>query len=194
MQSILNFDYQIFQAINSLSGKWQILDWIGIFCAKYLIFVIAGIVVIWWLAMHKTKPSNNWPIEGKRKWLVFGTISLSVVASVLVNQILATLKFRERPFLTLNINKLVEPFSEKSFPSDHATVAFAISMAVFFYNKKLGSILMCLSFLIALGRIFAGVHYPVDVIAGAVLGMVASLIVYKIFFCKTNKCNNLSTN
>ncbi len=186
MQQILNLDYQIFQAINSLSGKWQVLDWFGIFCAKYLIFVVFLIFVIWWIKITKTRSSENWPIEGKRKWLIFGSVTLPAVLSFLVNQLLALIKFRGRPFLNLDINKLVEPLSEKSFPSDHSAIAFAIAVAVYFHNKKLGKILLVLAFLIALGRIFGGVHYPIDVIGGAVVGTVLAFVFYKIY----KKVNN----
>ena len=81
MQNILNLDYQIFQAINSLSGRWQILDWLGIFFAKYLIFIIFFIIAVWWIRIAKTKSSENWPIEGKRKWLIFGSVALPTVLS-----------------------------------------------------------------------------------------------------------------
>ena len=182
MQNILNLDYQIFEAINSLSGKWQVLDWFGIFCAKYLIFVIFLILAIWWIKIAKTRSSEDWPIEGKRKWMIFGSVALPMVLSFLINQLLAMIRFRDRPFLNLDINKLVEPMSEKSFPSDHSAMAFAIAVAVYFHNKKLGKILLVLACLIALGRIYGGVHYPLDVIAGAVVGTVLAFIFYKIYF------------
>ncbi|MBU4360443.1 phosphatase PAP2 family protein [Candidatus Parcubacteria bacterium] len=181
MQYILNLDYQIFQAINSLSGKWQVLDWFGIFCAKYLIWIMFLVFVIWWIKLAKTRSSEDWPVEGKRKWLIFGSVGLPVVLSFFINQLLAMIRFRDRPFLNLNISKLVEPLSEKSFPSDHSAMAFAIAVAVYFHNKKLGEILLVLAFLVALGRVYTGVHYPIDVVAGAIVGTVLSVIFYKIY-------------
>ena len=100
---------------------------------------------------------------------------------ILTNQLLAMIKFRDRPFYHLNINKLIEPLSEKSFPSDHAAVAFAIAVAIYFYNKKLGSILIFCAFLISLARIYGGVHYPLDVIAGAIVGTLFSIVFHKIY-------------
>lgn len=177
MDTLLSLDYHLFQTINSLTNRWQILDWVGIFFAKYLIWVIVAIFLIWWLNLAKTKTSDNWPVEGKRKWLIFGSVSLPAVLSILINQLLAIIHFRDRPFLNLNIQKLVEPFSEKSFPSDHSAIAFAISMAVFFYNKKLSVILFFLSFLVSVGRIFAGVHYPLDIVAGSMVGIIMAIVI-----------------
>lgn len=181
MQYILHLDYKIFQAINSLSGKWQVLDWLGIFCAKYLIWLIVLIFIIWWIKISKTKSSENWPIEGKRKWLIFGSVMLPAVLSFLINQLLAMIRFRDRPFLNLDINKLVEPMSEKSFPSDHSAMAFAFAFAIYFHNKKLGRILLVLTCFVALGRVYGGVHYPIDVIAGAIVGIILAFVFYKIY-------------
>ncbi len=179
MSPILNLDYKIFDAINSLAGQWKILDLFGIFCAKYLIFVIAGIVAGWWLGLHKTKTSPAWPLEGKRKWLAFGHLSLSVLLSILLNYILGFIKFRTRPFFAhSDTTRLVNPLSEKSFPSDHTAVALAAALAVFFYHKKLGILLMFLALLVGVARIYTGVHYPLDVLGGIVVGIVSALGVW----------------
>ena len=181
MDAILNFDYQIFSAINSLAGQWQILDWFGILCAKYLIFVIAGAIVGWWISLHKTRPTHRWPMEGKKKWLIFGNVSLAVLFYVLINYVLGFIKFRTRPFISLNSKQLVNPFSEKSFPSDHTAVAFALATSVFFQHKKLGAFLMFLAFLVGMARIYTGVHYPLDVLGGIVVGIFSATIFYLIF-------------
>jgi len=180
--NLLHLDYQIFEFINGLSGHSRILDFFGIFCAKYLIFVIGGVVAGWWLGLHKTKPSLAWPIEGRRKWLIFGNVSLSVLLAMLLNYVLGFLKFRNRPFVNLHTGRLVNPFSEKSFPSDHAAVAFAIAASVFLYDKKLGIVLMFLSLLVGLGRIYAGVHYPLDIVGGIVVGVVSAVFMKLVVF------------
>jgi undecaprenyl-diphosphatase len=174
--NLLNLDYQLFNSIHSLSGHSRILDFFGIFCAKYLIFVIGGIVAGWWLELHKTKPSLAWPLEGRRKWLIFGRVSLSALMAMLINYGLGFLKFRERPFVSHNTSRLVNPMSEKSFPSDHTAVAFALAMAVFLINKKVGAVLLILALLVGLGRIYVGVHYPLDVAGGIVVGVAAAFL------------------
>lgn len=186
MSWFLQLDHQLFQFINSLAGRWQFLDWLGIFCAKYLIYVIFIIVIAWWLDLHRTKPSTHWPLEGRKKWLVFGHLSLSVGLALLANQLLALIRFRVRPFMDMQINKLInKPFSEKSFPSDHTSFAFAMAVVVFCYNKKLGIVLLILSLLVGLSRIYVGVHYPLDILGGIVVGSLAAIVFYFIFRKKT---------
>ncbi len=66
-----------------------------------------------------------------------------------------------------------------SFPSSHTYIAFAVATSVFLYgHKKLGSFLFVISILIAVSRIATGLHYPSDVIGGALLGIAAGIVAY----------------
>lgn len=187
MNWLLNIDYKIFEVINSLAGKWKILDWLAIFCAKYLIFVIFVIACVWWLNLTKTRPSHNWPIEGKRKWMTFGNIVLPPIFSIFVNQLFGLfIKFRERPLLNMRVHKLINfPMFEKSFPSDHTAVSFAIAFAIFLYDKKFGSLLIFLALLVGVSRVFVGVHYPLDIVGG-IISAGLSILIFRLIF-KRNK-------
>jgi len=176
--TLLSFDHQIFTIINSFSGHWHWLDLLAIIIAKYFIFVIFGAVLGWWISLHKTKSSSSWPIEGKKKWLIFGHLFLAAIFSFLLNQLAALIRFRERPFLQSGTRQLVNPLSEKSFPSDHAAVSFALAVAVFIHNKSLGLFLLLLSILIGLARIYTGVHYPLDILGGAIVGIFTAIAIY----------------
>ena len=66
-----------------------------------------------------------------------------------------------------------DPFS---FPSGHSTVAFAIATAAVATNPVLGGVETMLAALIATSRIYLGAHYPVDVLAGIVLGVACGLM------------------
>jgi undecaprenyl-diphosphatase len=185
--NFLNLDYDLFNTIHSLSGQSRLLDFFGIFCAKYLIFVIGGIVLGWWLELHKTKPTFAWPIEGKKKWLIFGNFSMAALTAFFLNYVLGFLKFRERPYINLKVARLVNPMSEKSFPSDHAAVAFALALTVFFRNKKVGAVLLLLALLVGWGRIYTGVHYPIDVVGGILVGLAAAALMRWVVFRKARE-------
>jgi undecaprenyl-diphosphatase len=88
----------------------------------------------------------------------------------------------------LNIKQLVEHTANASFPSDHATSAFAIAITLCLYEKRLGKVFLLLAFLIAFSRVWVGVHYPLDVLIGAVLGFLWAFIVH--YIVKTNFKNN----
>jgi membrane-associated phospholipid phosphatase len=63
-----------------------------------------------------------------------------------------------------------QPFSLKSFPSDHAALAFFFAYLLFKHNHSGWA--FGLAGVVALGRVIVGVHYPFDVLAGAVIGLV----------------------
>ena len=90
---------------------------------------------------------------------------------------------RPRPFITHH--ELATPVTDNlqvdpnSFPSGHTYVAFAIATSIFLYgHRRLGIFLFIIAIGVAVGRIGAGLHYPSDIIAGALLGIVSGVIAY----------------
>lgn len=67
-----------------------------------------------------------------------------------------------------------------SFPSGHAAAAFGLAAAVFLHSKKLGTIFLLLAIAVGAGRVWANVHFPIDVLAGAILGVVTALVFEKL--------------
>lgn len=107
---------------------------------------------------------------------------LAGLLAFLVNLVIGFIRFRPRPFVVHpDIVKLIDKSAlEKSFPSAHTTVAFALATAIFFWNKKWGTAALALALAIGLARVAAGVHYPSDILGGALLGVAAALVVRKI--------------
>lgn len=101
---------------------------------------------------------------------------------------------RIRPCTTINeVRLLVGCTDSFSMPSNHAANSFAVLLPLYYLTRKLVSIwavsyLIALAFLISLSRIYVGVHYPGDVIAGAFWGGIVSAFV--IFIAKCTILNN----
>lgn len=119
-------------------------------------------------------------------------ISLAV-GFVLNDFVLKVIISRPRPFA---VNEDILAFIESvgydlpsgySFPSGHAYSAFNCAVILMLFNKKNGYYALPLAILISLSRIFMCVHYPTDVLAGAVLGIITALIVYAVYkrICKS---------
>ena len=103
----------------------------------------------------------------------------SAALALLLNVALGELWFHNRPFVdhpraTL---LLVPHAADNSFPSDHASVAFAVAFAVLAFHRKLGLVLLLGAAAIAIDRVFVGVHYPVDVTASVFVGLGSALVV-----------------
>jgi len=105
-------------------------------------------------------------------------LSLSMTI-VLNNLVLKNLIARPRPYWVLpELELIVKPLSSYSFPSGHSFSGFAAATAITLaFGKKLGIPAYILAALIALSRIYVGIHFPSDVLAGAVLGVLVALLV-----------------
>jgi membrane-associated phospholipid phosphatase len=116
--------------------------------------------------------------------LKLASLSGLVAAAVAlgVNQVVSHLWDRPRPFAAheAGTHLLAAPSPDPSFPSDHAAAAFAIAFAVFAFWRRGGIVFLATALLIALSRIAVGLHYPSDVIAGAVVGWCAALVVTRL--------------
>lgn len=166
-------DYQLFKIINSLAGQNTVIDYFFIFLASYLIVVLAAAAIFYIWRTGKNFTQKTW-------WLL-QLILASGLAFLFNNLLLQQIYFRSRPFVNNHVVLLIEKSAnEKSFPSDHATLAFAIATSIYLIDGKAGIVLMVLAFLIAWGRVLVGVHYPSDVLAGAAVGVLFALISKKI--------------
>ncbi|MBQ8857340.1 MAG: phosphatase PAP2 family protein [Lachnospiraceae bacterium] len=103
--------------------------------------------------------------------------AVALLGSLIINNnIIKNLVQRPRPFVTFTDLQIIIPTpSEFSFPSGHTSSSFAAA-AVFYRHlpKKLGVPSVILAGLIGFSRLYVGVHYPTDVIAGAIMGILLS--------------------
>lgn len=84
---------------------------------------------------------------------------------------------KPRPYEALDIVPLIQKDKKgQSFPSRHVFSVFVIAMCWFYYIPIVGILLFFVGIIMALIRVIGGVHYPVDVIAGAVIGIVSGII------------------
>ena len=105
---------------------------------------------------------------------------LSAAAGLLIAAVLARIIDRPRPFVAhpAQIHLFSAHAADSGFPSDHATAAFAIAVAILLRNRVDGAIVLVFAALLAAGRVAIGVHYPTDVLAGAALGTLVAIALW----------------
>jgi len=126
-------------------------------------------------------------------WIIISTILIinkkyrRIGFMALGEEILKHVFKRIRPS---TVNLLIAKPLSYSFPSGHTTSSFAVAGVLAKYFKKYAFGFFSLAFLIAFSRLYLYVHYPTDILAGTVLGLICSKIVIYLF----NKANHNNSN
>lgn len=114
-------------------------------------------------------------IPRTRRWGLTCAIAL-IIGYLVTNVTLKNIVHRIRPYEVMeSLRILIPPEHDLSFPSGHATCSLAASWALFrIAPKKFGVPALVLGVLISLSRLYVGVHYPTDVLAGVLVGLAAA--------------------
>jgi undecaprenyl-diphosphatase len=164
------FNVTVFLFINQYAGKSSLLDaaLIGVAEAMPYIFILT-IIYLWF----------DGSIERKKSSLNSG---LSVLLGMLTSYVISLFYYHSRPFVDNLGTQLVEHAPDSSFPSDHTTFIFSISVMLLF-NKStriIGTLLCFLSLISGLSRVFVGVHFPLDIFGAILVAIFSSVVVFKL--------------
>jgi undecaprenyl-diphosphatase len=162
-------DYSLFSALNGLAGRSAALDGFMVDVARYSPIIYAFALLGLWL---------TWKPRNQRGALIAG---ISALVALGLGQIVGHVFPRERPYLAHKVTLLITHSPDTSFPSDHTTMAFAVAIAVWYFNRRAGITLALFGVLVAIARVFVGAHYPGDVVGGAVLGGITSVLMVRLF-------------
>ncbi|MDO8473983.1 MAG: phosphatase PAP2 family protein [bacterium] len=111
--------------------------------------------------------------------LALQMIIAATLSRGIITEVIRLFWYRTRPFVEQNFVPLIPHADSASFPSGHATFLFAIGTVLYAYNKKAGVVFLLGSAAIVIARALAGVHWPSDIIWGALIGVVCGLVVSK---------------
>jgi undecaprenyl-diphosphatase len=166
-------DWRAYHAINLFVARH---DWVADTFAdvEKIVPIVVGICAfgLWLLA----RPGAD------RQWKLASASALaSGGLALLLNQLIAQGWRRERPYAAHpTAHVWVARSHDASFPSDHASAAFGIAFAVFFFDRLAGALFLVAAALISAGRVFVGAHYPADVLAGVAVGLASALLVVRL--------------
>lgn len=169
----MRLDLSLFERINGLAGHHQLPDDLFLGLARFGPYVLAAAFVAFWL----------WPAPARLRAqrLLSGILAaLAALLALGVNQLLGRLWYRPRPFVGHPARLLLPGSHDPSFPSDHAAFAFAVAVALLLVSRRLGLAALLLAALAAFARVYVGEHYPADVLAGALVGSLAALLLWSV--------------
>ena len=105
---------------------------------------------------------------------------LSAGLGLAIAKVISELVDRARPFVAdpHSVHLFAAHAPDPGFPSDHATAAFAIAVAILLRKRGWGIFALVAATVLALGRVALGVHFPTDVLAGAAVGAASALVLW----------------
>lgn len=141
----------LFDIINGMAGRSPVLDSTVIFAAKYIIYIFGIYLAYVWLVRNKYR----------QEVLFTGYAALLGLG---INFLITLLYFHPRPFMIPTGILLIAHAAESSFPSDHATIMFSISLMFLTFKdlRRSGVIFFILAFISGLARVYSGLHFPLD--------------------------------
>ncbi|WP_405427756.1 phosphatase PAP2 family protein [Micromonospora sp. NBC_00617] len=151
-------NYHLFQIVNAGAGRSDFVDDFFEWSAVWLIYVLAATAAI---------PVLTHLRHGRAALM---RVVASLGLTFAVGQAVAALSTEVRPFQTHPVHQLIPHDAGASLPSDHATAAFAVAFAVgAFLSRRWGVGLSVIATVIGFARVWTGVHYPGDILAGALI-------------------------
>jgi undecaprenyl-diphosphatase len=162
-----NINSYLFTIINNMAGNNALIDKTMVFTAKYLVYIVPIYLLYLWFIPRSDK---------SKKASIY--IFLAVIVSLSIGWIITLFYFHPRPFMIGLGKELFQHSKETSFPSDHATVMFAVSFALFFLKDiKNGIVFFILATLVGFARVFCGVHYPFDILGALIVALLGTVLI-----------------
>lgn len=166
---------KIFYLFYNLAHQSVFFDGLIVFLAIYFPYVVIFLAGVFLLMHHEVfKAENTFQVFQEKKREILRAFFAGVLAWVSA-YILKFLFHTLRPFDAFSQVHPLFPETGYAFPSGHSAFFMALAVSVFLFHRKAGYVFIFLALSIGLARVIAGVHFPIDVLGGLILG---SLIAY----------------
>lgn len=154
------------------------------FASNDLVYALIGITVLWFLVR---KINSRSPERNSKEFLLSsfkdGVLLLVVPVgiAVLTSELISQVYVRQRPFVAMpGVRLLVPHAADGGMPSHHVVFMVAVAVMIYSVDRKMGYILLLVTLITGIARVSAGIHYPSDILAGAILGWIIPTIYLRI--------------
>ncbi len=179
MDAIISADETLFFWINGIAGKVPILDWLmKLLGDDYFIITIMSLLLLFlWFGFRRAVQGET---NQRAVLCAAGAVGL---AAIVIHLFTVYGPDRLRPYDAYPdlVNLIAYARTDPSFPSESAAVSFAFATGVWLMKRgRLAAAMFFVAVLLCLARVYTGVHYPLDILAGVAIGILASLAAFGI--------------
>lgn len=167
-----DLDVLLTQFINGPAGQHPLIDQALIWVSSLGVPVLVALVAIqWWRRQDRSLVRHVLLASG-----------LSFLLGLGLNQLILLFVHRIRPYDAGVTHLLIPPSADWSLPSDHATATLAIAATFLLHRMpRVGTVFLAASLLMMFSRVYVGIHFAGDVLAGALTGILAAILVWKLY-------------
>lgn len=163
--SFESIDDAVTAFVNGLSGN-AVLDAVMIAITTYgAIIIVVAVAIRWW-----------WGADKLRERYLAILCGASAALGLALNQVVLLFVHRVRPYDVGLTYRLIPPSADPSFPSDHATLGFAIAFALLGAGARRGWVFLAAAIVLSVSRLYVGTHYLTDVLGGAMTAALAVVV------------------
>lgn len=168
----------LFLTLDTLKNSYSIIETIAIFCARWLPWIMI-VVIMTIIIFHVAK--RHHPTLAFLGFIFYEIVSIITTLFITLGFV-SIMKYvidAPRPFVVFDINPSIIHGLMDSFPSGHAAIFFALAWITGYFEKRFRLIFIITAFLIAISRVVVGVHYPIDIIMGGLIGISIAMLVHR---------------
>ncbi|MBK5215868.1 MAG: phosphatase PAP2 family protein [Candidatus Pacebacteria bacterium] len=180
----------IFDSLYSLAHRSIFLDWVIVFCANNFGYIMIFLAVMFLILHTDGVFDYRAPfLQLKNKFKEVTFVFVTGMSAWIISTIIKSLIVTPRPFILFeNVKPLFLHGGMESFPSGHAVFFSAFAMSLYFVHKRMGLMYFVVALIVSFARVAAGVHFPIDILAGSILGVTIAIIfnsIYKKYLSRT---------
>jgi len=176
---LIEFHSNLFNGLHSLVGISESLNTIILFIARDADVYVIALAMLFILVHQHTKKIGSKPEKASKLIQEMVLITASVLIAWMVSYSLKYAIGGLRPYeFYETLTPLFIYGGGDSFPSGHATLFSALALMLTMLHRRAGVIFVILAIAISLARVISGIHYPIDIFAGWIIGGIVSYVVY----------------
>jgi undecaprenyl-diphosphatase len=113
-----------------------------------------------------------------QKLRFLASIVLAGIIAYALAKVAGKIYYDPRPFVAEHVKPLIPHAADNGFPSDHALFTATLTVATYFFNKKIAVAMTIVTVIVGVARVLAAVHTPLDIVSGWLFGSIGAIIGY----------------